>query len=206
MFRHLALLLLFVPGLCFGGDASAGKELYAPCVACHGTDGEGNPLLNSPAIAGQSAAYISRQLKNFQIGVRGTDSADTGGAQMRPMAMTLPNEKAVADIAAFVASLPALVSESTVSGNAEKGSKQYIGKCGACHGGMAEGNDALNSPRLVGLSDTYIVQQVAKFQNGIRGAHSDDKYGKQMAMMSKLVSADELNDIVAFINEIAQQP
>jgi len=179
--------------------------LYAPCVACHGAVGEGNPKLNSPAIAGQSEAYISRQLENCIAGVRGADAGDTGGAQMRPMAMALPDEKAVVDVAAFIASLAAPVPETMISGNAEDGSKQYIGKCGACHGGKAEGNDALNSPRLVSLSDTYIVQQVTNFQNGIRGAHSDDKYGKQMAMMSKLVSAEELNDIVAFINEIAQQ-
>lgn len=206
VYRQLALLLLFVSGLCFGGDLTVGKRLYAPCVTCHGTAGEGNSVLNSPAIAGQSEAYISRQLANFRAGIRGADAGDTGGAQMRPMAMTLPDDKAVVEVASFIASLAAPTPETTISGNAEDGSKQYIGKCGACHGGKAEGNDALNSPRLVSLSDTYIVQQVSNFQNGIRGGHSDDKYGRQMAMMSKLVSPEELKDIVAFINEIAQQP
>jgi len=204
--RQLALFALLGPSLCLGADASAGKDLYAPCVACHGIAGEGNVVLKSPAIAGQSEAYVSRQLDNFRTGVRGADTGDTGGAQMRPMAMALTDEKAVADVAAFIASLAASVPKTTTSGNTENGSKQYIGKCGACHGGKAEGNDALNSPRLVSLSDTYIVQQVSNFQNGIRGAHSDDQYGRQMAMMSRLVSTEELNDIIAFIHEIAQQP
>jgi len=205
VFRQLAQLLLFVPGLCLGADVSAGKVLYTPCMACHGAAGEGDAMLKSPAIAGQSEAYITRQLQNFRTAIRGAAAGDTGGAQMRPMAATLINDSAVADVAAYIATLPALAPDVTISGDAEKGSKQYIGKCGACHGGNAEGNDALNSPRLAGLRDTYIVQQVSNFQNGIRGAHPDDKYGKQMALMSKLVSAQELNDIITFINEIPQQ-
>ena len=204
-FRQLALLLLLVPSLCLGADASAGKVLYAPCIACHGAAGEGNALLKSPAIAGQSEAYITRQLQNFRTGIRGTAVGDTDGAQMRPMAATLANDGAVADVAAYIATLPAPVPNTTISGDAVKGSKQYIGKCGACHGGKAEGNDALNSPRLTSLSDTYIIRQVSSFQNRIRGTHPDDKYGKQMALMSKLVSAQELNDIVAFIHGIEQQ-
>ncbi len=201
-FRQLALLLLLAPSLCLGADASTGKIVYTPCVACHGAAGEGNAILKSPAIAGQSEAYITRQLQNFRTGIRGAEASDTGGAQMRPMAATLLDDSAIADVAAYIAALPTPTPETTISGDAENGSKQYIGKCGACHGGEAEGNDALNSPRLVSLSDTYIIRQVTNFQNDIRGAHPDDKYGKQMAMMSKLVSAQELNDIVAFIHGI----
>lgn len=204
-FRQLALLLLLAPSLCLGADASAGKMLYAPCVACHGAAGEGNAMLKSPAIAGQSEAYIMRQLQNFRTEIRGTADGDTGGAQMRPLAATLTDDSAVADVAAYIATLPAPTPDTTISGDAGNGSKQYTSKCGACHGGKAEGNDALNSPRLVSLRDTYIIQQVSNFQNGIRGAHPDDKYGKQMALMSKLVSAQELNDIVAFIHGIEQQ-
>ncbi len=204
-FRQLALLLLLAPSLCLGADASAGKVLYEPCIACHGAAGEGNAMLKSPAIAGQSEAYITRQLQNFRTGIRGTAAGDIGGAQMRLMAATLADDSAVAKVVAYIATLPALTPDTRISGDAGNGSKQYIGKCGACHGGNAEGNDALNSPRLVSLSDTYIVQQITNFQNGIRGAHPDDKYGKQMALMSKLVSAKELNDIVAFIHDIEQQ-
>ena len=162
-------------------------------------------MLNSPAIAGQSEAYIVRQLHNFRAGVRGVAAGDTGGAQMREIAATLSGDSAIADVAAYIAKLPVPVPVTTTSGDAGDGSKQYISKCGACHGGSAEGNDALNSPRLTSLSGAYIVQQVTNFQNGVRGAHPDDRYGRQMAMMSKLVSARELDDIIAFIHGIEQQ-
>jgi hypothetical protein len=35
----------------------------------------------------------------------------------------------------------------------------------------------------------------------MRGVHEDSQYGKQMAMMAKTVSKDELKDIAAFLNE-----
>ena len=46
------------------GDPENGKNLYAPCVACHGAQGEGNPALNSPALGGQDGAYLAEFLLN----------------------------------------------------------------------------------------------------------------------------------------------
>ncbi len=88
------------------GDATKGKASYAVCMACHGADGMGNKALNAPRIAGQESWYLERQLKNFKAGIRGADPKDKYGMQMRPMALTLANDQAVADIAAYVSSLP----------------------------------------------------------------------------------------------------
>jgi hypothetical protein len=45
------------------------------------------------------------------------------------------------------------------------------------------------------------MRQVRNFQDGLRGAHKDAHHGKQMAMMAKSVTTEELKDIVAFLNE-----
>lgn len=87
------------------GDAAKGKAYYTTCVACHGDKGQGNKALNSPKIAGQEDWYVVRQLKNFKAGIRGAHPKDTYGAQMRPMAMTLPDDQAIADVAAYIATL-----------------------------------------------------------------------------------------------------
>lgn len=87
------------------GDAAKGKAFYTTCVACHGDKGQGNKALNSPKIAGQETWYVVRQLKNFKAGIRGAHPKDTYGAQMRPMAMTLPNDQAIEDVAAYIATL-----------------------------------------------------------------------------------------------------
>ena len=203
--RPALLILLLAPAVGLGADAVAGKSHYAPCIACHGASGEGDVSLASPAIAGQSEDYLVRQLQNFRSGIRGMNPDDKGGAQMRPMATTLVDDAAVADVAAYVASLAAPVHEATLSGDADNGAKLYVSRCGACHAGKGEGNDALFAPRLTTLRDDYIVQQVKNFRSGLRGAHPDDKYGKQMAIMAKIVTDQELSDIVAFLNELARQ-
>ena len=87
------------------GDAAKGKARFAVCQACHGVDGMGNKALNSPKIAGQEPWYLERQLKNFKAGIRGADPKDTYGMQMRPMSMTLPDEKAIENVAAYISTL-----------------------------------------------------------------------------------------------------
>ena len=79
----LALALLF-PAVT--ATAEPAPDGYAACVACHGAAGEGNAALQAPALAGQDAAYLERQLVNYKRKVRGGDPRDTLGAQMGPMA------------------------------------------------------------------------------------------------------------------------
>ena len=123
---------------------------------------------------------------------------------MSPMAATLADGTAVADVAAYIASMPKVKPAATIEGNAENGQKHYVSKCGACHGGQGWGNEALFTPRLTVIGDWYLVRQVLNFQASMRGAHDDSKYGKQMAMMAKTVSEEELRDISAFLNEQEQ--
>jgi len=203
MFRQLALYLIIAVPLssaAYAADVDAGKKLYAPCAACHGPNAEGIVALNSPGLAGQSESYMIRQLWDFKKGNRGAADGDTIGAQMRPMAMTLPDGQAIANVAAYLATLPASKPQASIKGDADNGHKLYTSKCGACHGGQGWGNEALYTPKLTVIGDSYLIRQVDNFKNGLRGAHEDAHYGKQMAMMAKDVSAEELNDIAAFLN------
>jgi len=60
----------------------AGKKVYqggnmesgvAACKGCHGPDGVGNPAAKFPAVKGQHAAYVAKQLRDFKSGTRGND-------------------------------------------------------------------------------------------------------------------------------------
>ncbi len=88
------------------GDPARGQQLYATCVACHGADGAGNQQMNAPPLTGSHDWYLERQIQNFRQGIRGADPADTFGALMRPMAMTLPDDQAVRDVVAYIMTLP----------------------------------------------------------------------------------------------------
>ena len=89
----------------FQADSNAGKALYAVCASCHGANGEGNKALNAPTIAGQQDWYIARQLYNFKNGIRGSHPEDTYGQQMRPMSMSLVDDKAIKNVSAYISSL-----------------------------------------------------------------------------------------------------
>jgi len=201
MIRYIFLLLLLPIAAASVHASGPGASEYAACSACHGANGEGNPALNAPALAGQDARYLARQLTHFKSGVRGGAPGDQFGAQMRGMAATLGSEQAVADVAAYLAAMPVVASAEEPAGNLRNGENQYNGACGACHGGKAQGNPALNTPRLAGLDSAYLKRQYQNFAAGIRGAHADDRYGRQMAMMATALStAQDLDDVIAFIH------
>jgi len=56
--------------LYFGGDANKG---ITACVACHGVAGKGMVQAGFPALAGQNAEYLKKQIANFRDGSRGND-------------------------------------------------------------------------------------------------------------------------------------
>ena len=51
------------------GDAAAGKEKSALCVACHGTDGNSEQTIY-PILAGQYRDYLVQALKDYKNGGR----------------------------------------------------------------------------------------------------------------------------------------
>lgn len=196
----LGCVLLLGSGALWAAD---GRAQFASCIACHGSKGEGNTTLGAPAIAGQDAAYLQRQLQHFRAGRRGTHKSDTFGAQMRAAgAATLRDDAAIAAVAAYVAALPKTRQAAPAKGDLRNGNNLYHGKCGACHGGNAEGNPALNAPRLAGLDAAYVRRQFSYFRDGVRGTDPKDVPGRQMAMMSRTLPADrDLDDVIAFIHQ-----
>jgi cytochrome c oxidase subunit II len=183
-------------------DLERGKQFFQVCVACHGAKGEGNPILNAPASGGQNVWYVMRQLKNFRNGIRGSDPKDLYGIQMRPMAMTLPDDQAIADVAAYIGTLEEPTLAKTVEGNVEAGKKAYV-TCVPCHGENGEGAVSLNAPRLSKQYDWYVVRQLNNFKSGVRGAHRKDIYGSQMRPMAQILATDEqVNDVAAYINTL----
>jgi cytochrome c oxidase subunit 2 len=181
-------------------DALAGKGLYAVCAACHGAQGEGNLAMNAPRLSGQGAWYLERQLSQFKSGARGTHDKDVFGKVMAPMAATLADDAAIANVAAYIASLPDTPAVATVHGNVEKGGQRYA-TCAACHGGDARGIASTNAPRLQGMSDWYLARQLKNFRDGVRGTHPQDIQGAQMALMAATLADDAaVGDVIAFIN------
>ncbi len=182
------------------GDAEAGKQLYTVCAACHGAQAEGNPALNAPKLSGQGGWYLQRQLQNFKSGGRGAHEKDAFGKLMAPMAATLADDAAIANVVAYIQTLQDAPAPRTVKANVADG-KTFYETCGACHGADGQGNQATNAPRLKGMSDWYMVTQLKNFEQGIRGAHIKDAYGAQMVgMAASLGNGPGVDEVVAYID------
>ncbi len=97
-------------------------------------------------------------------------------------------------------------SQVIIAGNADIGAAQYA-ICGACHGQQGEGSVAMNAPKLAGQSGWYLERQIKAYQNGLRGVHEDDIYGKQMAPMAATLFDDaSIANVIAYIQSFPDTP
>ena len=175
------------------GDPVKGKALYVNCIACHMPGGQGNPAMKSPGIAGQEGWYLETSLNKFLKGIRGGDPAKDPQAGMMSMMVKqfLKTEEDVRDVVAYVKTLKPMPVQHTLKGNANLGKALYV-NCLACHGDKGQGNPLTKGPKLTGLPDWYIVDQIKKFKTGVRGAHPEDLEGKMMVPMSMMLATDEM--------------
>jgi len=162
-----------------------------------------NDELNAPRLAGQYSWYIQRQLKHFSQELRGKHNKDLSGLSMIAIAKNLTEADVIA-LSHYLSQIPNALPYNHLpppSGNMKNGSRYYQAKCGACHGGQAQGNKVFNAPKLAQQSYAYLQRQMSHFTQGVRGTAPADKFGRQMAMMAKTVSAKELNDILFYISK-----
>jgi len=184
------------------GDADTGASQYALCATCHGQSGEGMQAVNAPKLAGQSDWYLKSQILSYRNNIRGSHEDDLLGRTMAPMARTLADDAAINNVVAHIQTMPDNAPSHSVTGDVRNGEKLYA-TCSYCHGGQGAGIQAMNAPRLAGMSDWYLVQQLNNFKQGIRGEHKSDYYGKQMGFMARILHDENaVNDLVAYINSL----
>jgi len=148
------------------GDKEAGKTKSATCAGCHGNDGNSSIPLN-PKIAGQSEAYLLKQLQEFK-------SKKRDNATMYGMVAGLSDQD-MQDLAAYYAGnkTKAGTADETLvtkgeqiyrSGNASKGLSACIG----CHGANGKGIPSAKFPALSGQHSDYVISQLKAFSDGSR--------------------------------------
>lgn len=92
----IALLALGLTNFAFAGDAAAGKEKAAACVACHGADGIATQAIY-PNLAGQQEEYLVLAAKAYRDGARSDD--------MMKMFVGSLTDADIEDLAAYYSSL-----------------------------------------------------------------------------------------------------
>jgi cytochrome c oxidase subunit II len=187
------------------GNPDLGKVYFNTCQSCHGDAGQGNRDKQAPALTNTDSWYLYRQLKNFSLGIRGYMPEDSLGVQMAAMAKVLKDTIAMKDVVAFIETLPEVSIKTELSGDIGKGERIYETICGSCHGQNAKGNELMHAPRLNGLDDWYLQNQIKNFKSGLRGNHPDDAYGAPMVPMMALLKDDQsVADIISYIRSTIQ--
>lgn len=145
-------------------DVAAGKRLAeSSCGGCHGVDGVSTSA-GVPNLAGQRAAYLYLELKNYQAGVRGVSAMNN--------AVKFLSDDALFQVAAYFASLdpaqPNAASGATAPApDPVEAGKTAAAACAGCHG-EAGVTKTPGMPSLVGLDPKYLVAAMKAYKSGQR--------------------------------------
>jgi cytochrome c553 len=191
----LALALAQPASAQMAGTADAGRTKAATCGACHGADGN-SITPDWPSLAGQSEAYIVRQLQAF----RDKQRADVG---MQQFAATLSDQD-MHDIGAYYAGQTlqpkgadpqqvALGQQIYRGGIPERG----IAACIACHGPTGHGNPLAAYPRISGQHSAYLTKTLQAYAAGDR--RSDADKNQMMRNVAELLLEDEIRALASYV-------
>lgn len=199
--RRWAMTLITGVGACTGGvvatahaaDMTRALEIVeGKCAICHGVEGESSsPLF--PRLSGQHAAYIARQLADYQSGRRRNDTmqamvVDLTADEMRLLGAYFQSKPSQAHGVANP-ELAQIGRDLYQRGNPASG----VMACADCHGAAGHGTEKM--PRVGGQHAAYVERQLKAF--GQRERTNDNAV--MQAVASKLSEA-EIKAVSAFIS------
>ena len=181
-------------------DPAKGEALYTngdaarnitACVSCHGAAGNSTITAN-PRLAGQHAAYLVKQLHNFQ-------TPERNNPVMTAMSKALSDED-MKNIAAY------LTAQAPKQGAAKNKDTVELGKhiwrggiasknipaCAGCHSPNGAGIPA-QYPRLAGQHQDYTEAQLTSFRAGTRNNSA------QMTTIAERLSDKEIKAVADYI-------
>lgn len=71
--------------------------------------------------------------------------------------------------------------------------------CTVCHGIQLMGNPIIRAPRLSGMDNWYVENQLRAFQKGWRGKHESDLTGMEMRTMAVALTDEQIREVSAFV-------
>lgn len=167
------------------GDVENGEEAFEICSACHLPSGAGRPDGTFPQLAGQHPTVLIKQMADIREGRRDNPI-------MYPFASTLTDPQELADVSAYIQTLPIPRDNGKGTGDEavlKRGSELYARDCVECHGKQGEGNAEKFYPVLAGQHYKYLLRQINDIAAGRRRNANPD--------MVKIVKAYPEEDLIA---------
>jgi cytochrome c553 len=166
-------------------DPAAGKKKGAPCVTCHGPDGN-SASGEYPILAGQTARYIYLQLKDFKEGRR-------SNGLMAPFVAKLSRDDMLDLADYFSAQKPkpiAFKPDPTRVARGKKKADEVL--CTMCHLGGMKGQNEI--PRVAGQYPEYVIKQLKAFK-----ARTRTNDAGSMTSVSQTISERDIEDLAHYI-------
>jgi cytochrome c553 len=161
-------------------DIDSGRKVYLTCAVCHRPEGWGTADGTYPQIAGQLRTVIIKQLADIRA--RNRDNP-----LMYPFSVPriLGGPQAIADVSAYVASLPMTPANGVGPGvDLERGERLYRENCADCHGDQGQGDVEEHVPAIAGQHYNYQMRQFDLIRTG-RRQNSDPEMVKQIEGFSR---------------------
>jgi cytochrome c553 len=179
-----------VEALQLEGNVERGLEAYEICSACHLPNGAGRPDGTFPQLAGQHRTVLIKQIADIREGRRDNPI-------MYPFAITLTDPQELADVAAYVETLPIPTDNGKGPGEAlDRGGELYARDCVKCHGDHGQGKMEDFFPVLAGQHYAYLLRQIRDIAGGRRRNANPD--------MVKIVKEYPDEDLVAVVDYMSR--
>lgn len=140
------------------------NALTQRCLGCHGHDGNStHPAM--PSLAGQNATYLIKAMKKYRNGKR-------GNKMMIDVARGLSDNDIERNAAYFATRTPVKskqispASTLTIFDPLGEG-ERLAASCNGCHGNGGN-KPAQGTPRLAGLSTSYLISAISSYRDGKR--------------------------------------
>jgi cytochrome c553 len=175
------------------------QQRIAACTTCHGVHGEGRPGSKFfPRLAGKPAAYLARQMRDFQVGLRRYAPMEYAVRHLTPDYMREIADYFAAQEVAYAPS-PAPAVSAAVLRRGETlvthGDAQLrVPACAACHGTDLVGVEP-STPALVGLPYDYISSQLGSWRTHTRATVQPDC----MALIASRLRESDISAVAAWL-------
>ncbi|MDA8224462.1 MAG: c-type cytochrome [Betaproteobacteria bacterium] len=179
------------------GDPAKAQQLASTvCAACHGADGN-STAPDKPKLAGQGAAYITKQLMDFKSGKR------TNPIMQGIVASSNLTDDDMKNLGAYFSEQITKPGAAKDKDLAEAGEKIFKGgdaasgvpACMACHGPTGAGIPA-EFPRLAGQHSEYVYTQLNNFRLGQRANDG----GKMMRTIAARMTDQEMKAVAEYVS------
>jgi cytochrome c553 len=170
-------------------SAESIAERAAPCLACHGENGQ-SQTENTPSLGGQQAPYTLIQLFMFREKLRSFEP-------MNEMAKALTDDDLRA-FSEFIATLPkpAPPADAGELARLQRGLalvQQH--RCDSCHNLDLSGKE--NVPRIANQREDYLAKTLAEYKDNSRHG-----YDGSMADVMGSVTSEQIADLAHFIAHV----